>query len=353
MNSSFRDIHKKGRNSYQSHVVDDALLLIHKANHTMFKRLIHTKVLPRKPIVDLAYTAVRPKSVIDENELNSRPVLITIHGIFGSRSMFRSFSRNLADALNFEVYNIDLRDHGESPQALPFDYRTMTKDVVHFIEKKFGTKRPIDMIGFSIGGRVALLTALCEKVNVNKCISIDLPPYTIPEVDNVLTENYELISKITTREIKIEKGTPDWKKNLMTLFQEVPANKIDKGDPALYFANGFLINKENDLPYNKDTDKDKYVNFYLPLEQVPDMIDVVKLWPDLYGKDNLDHFFKTSTNRSVLFMRALRSTFFKDDLSLVYKQFPNAIIKNFDTGHNMTFEKPKETMECIVEYFKE
>ncbi|QLG73268.1 hypothetical protein HG535_0E03520 [Zygotorulaspora mrakii] len=318
----------------------------------LLKRLLQSRALPRRPIVDLAYTIVKPATT-DEKYLKREPVLITLHGLFGTKSMFGTFSKTLSDNLGYTVCNVDLRDHGASPQAIPFDYVTLTKDLISFIKKRFGTQRQINIIGFSLGGRVALLSSLCNLVNINKCVSIDFPPYTIPRVDDVLTENFDSILKIISREIKITKGTKTWKKELLNLLNELPANKIDKGHPALYFANGFFLNSNNNLPFDKHLDKDPYIDFYLPLKQLPTILEDVKIWPDLYGKDNSDHFFKTVTDRSVLFMRALQSPFFTDDSSLLYKHFPRAKLVSFDCGHNMAFEKPKETVEYIVNYLKE
>lgn len=320
------------------------------------KRFLHSKALPRKSVVDLAFNHVKPSYEVSNIHLQSRPAIVNIHGIFGSRNMFRSISKQLADKLDMDVYSVDLRNHGESPWAVPYDFITLSKDVIQFIKRRIGAERPVNLLGFSIGGKIALLTTLCEQVNIKKCISIDLPPYETPKLDPVVIENYGLIMKIINREIKIEKGSPNWKQVLLGYFKALPANMVNNGDPSLYFANGFFCVKKNGEPLDphkphKGND-DQFIDYYLPLEQFPDILDSVKRWPDLHGQENKDGSLQTSTDRSVLFMRALQSEFIKDDYSLLKKSFPNAQVREFNTGHNMTVEQPKETFKCIVDYFK-
>ncbi|GAV51045.1 hypothetical protein ZYGR_0AD02280 [Zygosaccharomyces rouxii] len=176
------------------------------------KRFLHHGKIPLNSIVDLAFHHQPPPNPVS-HVVNSRPAIINIHGIFGSRRLFRPFSKPLANALNTDVYSVDLRNHGDSPIAQPFNYVSFTKDVIHFIKKHIGDKRPVQLIGFSLGAKVALLATLCSQINASKCIAIDAPPYETVAVDSVLVENYELITKIINQEIKIEKALKIGKRN--------------------------------------------------------------------------------------------------------------------------------------------
>lgn len=323
----------------------------------MIRRSISTKSIPTKAVVDLAFHHVHPSASSLKKHPGPRPVLVNLHGIFGSSAMFRSISKPLADELDMEVYSVDLRNHGDSPWAFPYDFLTHAKDVIHFIKTNIGTERPVNLLGFSIGGKIGLLTTLCHQVNVTKCVSMDLPPYETPQLDDVVLQNYALIMKIINREIKIKRGTPNWKQLLLSYFKALPANQVNNGDPSLYFAAGFYRVKKNGVSYEDEKAHrpigDPYIDYYLPLKQFPALLDSVKAWPDLSGKENSEGIFQESTDRSVLFMRALKSGFMKDDYSLLYKPFPNAKVCEFDTGHNMMVEEPKKTLQCIKDYLKD
>lgn len=316
------------------------------------KRFFSTKSIPTKAVVDLAFQCLKPTKSVGNS--SSRPVLINIHGIFGSSGMFRSLSRPLADRLGMDVYSIDLRNHGDSPWAFPYDFMTNAKDVIHFVKTHIGSDRPVNFLGFSIGGKIGLLSTLCDQINVEKCISLDLPPYETPKLDSVVIQNYALIMKIINREIKIKRGSPDWKQVLLGYFQALPANITNNGDPSLYFANGFYRVRRNNVPLEDShgPDEDPYIDYYLPLKQFPALLNTVKGWPNLHGKENSEGIFQTSTPRSVLFMRAMKSDFIKDDYSLLREPFPNAIVREFDTGHNMTVEEPQKTTKCIIDYLQ-
>lgn len=314
------------------------------------KRFLCSGRLPLKSVVDL-YFQHQPAPNVAANAANFRPAVVNIHGIFGSNRLFRPFNKPLAQALETDVYSLDLRNHGNSPFALPYDYITCTKDVAHFIKNHIGIERPVQLIGFSLGGKIALLAALCSQINVSKCISIDLPPYETPDLDPITIQNYDLITRIHTREIKIEKGSKDWKNKLLKLFQSFPANAENKGDPSLYFANGFYSVKANNKPPTPDQ-RDPYIDYYLPLDDFPDFISEIKKWPDLLGDDNAEGLFGYSTDVPVLLMKGKTSGFIKDDHSLLKKSFPNAQVREFNSGHNLTVEKPQESLQCMIDFLK-
>lgn len=321
------------------------------------KRFLSTHSIPTKAVVDLAFHHVKPPVSSVHGDPGLRPVLVNIHGIFGSSAMFRSISKPLASQLGTDVYSIDLRNHGDSPWAFPYDFMTHAKDLIHFIKNHFGPHRPINLLGFSIGGKVGLLTTLCHEINIDKCVCLDLPPYETPQLDDVVIQNYALIMKIINREIKIKRGSRNWRQVLLDHFEALPANKVENGDPSLYFASGFYRVKKNNISFEQERAHrpigDPYIDYYLPLKQFPNLLDSVKAWPDLSGKENSEGIFETSTDRSVLFMRALKSKFIKDDYSLLRKPFPNSKVCEFNTGHNMMVEEPKETFKCIVDFLRD
>ncbi|MCD2256157.1 alpha/beta hydrolase [Lactobacillus sp. CC-MHH1034] len=81
--------------------------------------------------------------------------LILLHGNGENLHLFDTITPALA--VNFQVYRLDTRGHGQSDPVSVFHYQDMAADVVAFIQK-MQLDRPI-LYGFSDGGIVGLLIA--------------------------------------------------------------------------------------------------------------------------------------------------------------------------------------------------
>lgn len=323
-------------------------------------RLAHNKALPYKRIVELSFHRTRlPSDASLLRRFKQRPAIINIHGLLGSHVMFHSFNKLLSRNIDADIFSVDVRNHGISPKAIPYDYVTLTNDLIHFIETHIGLERPIYLLGFSMGGKIALLTTLYKNINVRKCISIDLPPYETPKLDPMILQNYDLIMRIIRRDVKILRGSPNWQKRVLELFKSLQCNKRKCGGAvALYFANGFLSVKSNNVQqaqshYGQQHDgaSDPYINFSMPLSSMPHLLDEVKKWPDLSNQDNF--FQKGVASRKVLFMKGLQSNFISNDYSLLRDIFPCADVQEFNTGHNLLLENPEDSFKSILDFFVE
>lgn len=103
---------------------------------------------------------------------NAGPALLILHGLFGSSVNWRSFARRLA----FErvVYSVDLRNHGRSPHARPHDCEAMAADCERFLRETVGGAA--DVLGHSMGGRVAMHLALSRADLVRRLVVVDISP---------------------------------------------------------------------------------------------------------------------------------------------------------------------------------
>lgn len=100
------------------------------------------------------------------------PPLIILHGLFGSARNWASIARTLAET--HHVYALDLRNHGNSPQAMTMTYEEMAADVGGFIAAQNLTA-PIVM-GHSMGGKVAMRLALDAPDLLAGLIVVDIAP---------------------------------------------------------------------------------------------------------------------------------------------------------------------------------
>jgi pimeloyl-ACP methyl ester carboxylesterase len=96
------------------------------------------------------------------------PAMILLHGGLGSGEMFDPILPQLADG--HQVVTVDLQGHGRTADVdRPLDVRLMADDIGALIDH-LGLDRP-DVVGYSLGGGVALLTALKHPTKVGKLVS--------------------------------------------------------------------------------------------------------------------------------------------------------------------------------------
>jgi len=89
-------------------------------------------------------------------EKGDQPVII-LHGIFGVSDNWVTYGKRLSQE-GFEVFVLDQRNHGQSPQSDVFNYLAMTDDLFDFIDEH-EIEDPV-IIGHSMGGKVAMRFAL-------------------------------------------------------------------------------------------------------------------------------------------------------------------------------------------------
>lgn len=100
-----------------------------------------------------------------------RPVLLVVHGLFGSGRNWGAVARRLADER--EVVTIDLRNHGESFHHPLHDYLSMAADLAQVIEAE---GPPMDVMAHSMGGKAAMVLALTQGPLVRRLAVLDIAP---------------------------------------------------------------------------------------------------------------------------------------------------------------------------------
>ena len=92
--------------------------------------------------------------------------------MLGSGSNWRTLSRQFGETR--PTYAVDMRNHGESPHHPEMSLELMAEDVAHFAETVSGA--PVDLIGHSLGGKVAMQLALTQPFLVAKIVIVDIAP---------------------------------------------------------------------------------------------------------------------------------------------------------------------------------
>ncbi|GAA0600982.1 alpha/beta fold hydrolase [Kribbella sandramycini] len=102
--------------------------------------------------------------------------VVVMHGLFGSGRNWMTAARRLAT--EHRVFALDLRNHGSSPHVDTMSYPEMADDVRETIEG-LGTG-PVALVGHSMGGKTAMLTALFYPAVVERLVVVDAAPVTYP-----------------------------------------------------------------------------------------------------------------------------------------------------------------------------
>jgi len=98
--------------------------------------------------------------------------LIILHGLFGTLENWGSQITTLSQ--QHQVIAVDLRNHGQSPHSNTMDYPLMAQDVIELMNSlKIKTA---NIIGHSMGGKVAMQIALNYADYVNRLIIVDISP---------------------------------------------------------------------------------------------------------------------------------------------------------------------------------
>ena len=209
-----------------------------------------------------------------------KPVVI-LHGLLGLSDNWITFARQLAS--DFKVYIPDLRNHGQSPHDPVFNYNVLVEDLLELIKDQ-GLKN-VDLIGHSLGGKMAMLFALTYPDYLDKLVVVDIaskkyPPFgdhlmlinamlhvdlssahARSDIDRQLEQN---VKSLKLRQFLLknvywkDKETLGWRLNLPVLKESLPEilkavdspNKFEK--PVLLVKGGLSdYIQESDLPEMK------------------------------------------------------------------------------------------------------
>uniref|UniRef100_A0A8C7JP35 sn-1-specific diacylglycerol lipase ABHD11 n=3 Tax=Salmoninae TaxID=504568 RepID=A0A8C7JP35_ONCKI len=100
--------------------------------------------------------------------------LVFLHGLFGSKSNFHSIAKSLVQRTGRKVLTVDARNHGTSTHSTDLTYEAMTNDLTHLLAQLHIGK--CVLIGHSMGGKVAMTTALSQPGLVERLVVVDISP---------------------------------------------------------------------------------------------------------------------------------------------------------------------------------
>jgi len=104
--------------------------------------------------------------------LGSGPArLVFLHGLFGQGKNFTQVAKALSDVATSTL--VDLPNHGRSAWTEEISYPTMAAEVAEVLR---GLDGPVCLVGHSMGGKVAMRTALDFPELVERLVVVDISP---------------------------------------------------------------------------------------------------------------------------------------------------------------------------------
>ena len=113
---------------------------------------------------------------------SGRPRFAFLHGLFGRGRNWTQIAQALAAEDHASVL-FDLPDHGKSAWTERFSYPDMARVVAEEIDLRLGSAAELILVGHSMGGKVAMLTALNHPELVSGLGVVDIAPDHSDQVD--------------------------------------------------------------------------------------------------------------------------------------------------------------------------
>ena len=239
--------------------------------------------------------------------------LIILHGLFGQSDNWNTLAKQFAEN-GFEVYTVDLRNHGLSPHNEVWNYQVMSDDILELVNDN--NLQNIILLGHSMGGKVAMQFAIQHQELLDKLVVIDIAPKYYPQ------RNKEVLMALNA----VNLATVKTRKEIETVLSKYIT---DFGTRQFLLKNIFW--KENtdlDWRFNLKVITTEFENTG---EATP--VGIICATP-------------------ALFIRGAESNYILDeDLTSIQDIFPNSILETIaNAGHWVHAEKPKEFFECVMNF---
>ena len=240
--------------------------------------------------------------------------LFILHGLFGLSDNWNTVGKILAE--HFQIYLIDLRNHGSSPHSDEWTYPAMAEDILKLTQDEKIYK--ITLLGHSLGGKVAMQFASMYPEKLEKLIVVDMAPkYYSTDRNMDFTRN---LLQVNLSEMKSRKEA-----------EEKILSVVDKWNIAQLLLKNIYWNDDNKLAWK------------LNLKVIADNVDIIE---KTFSQE------KKSVNTPTLFIRGEKSNYILDsDIAEIKKIFPHSEYKTIEAaGHWVHADKPSEFAEEIIKF---
>lgn len=236
------------------------------------------------------------------------PSIIVIHGLFGSSKNWTSQCNVLSK--HYFVVAIDCRNHGMSPHYSTMTYIEMANDIVQLMDV-LGLSSSI-LIGHSMGGKIAMMTAICFPTRVKQQIILDIAPKPYP------SHHTHILDAMNSLNVSTYNCRADVVKALRTTIPSEPLCQ-------------FLV---------KNITATRPLSWLINLPGITDSYSTIIHWPKAIDAT------KASIPTDVIYGQ--RSDYVQPcDQALFNEVFPHTEMHPVDASHWLHAEKPTRVLDII------
>ena len=240
-------------------------------------------------------------------KLGSGQPLIILHGLMGMLDNWQTPAKYFAP--HFEVYLVDQRNHGRSPQSEEFNYQVLADDLFEFIYTHH--LHDVNIIGHSMGGKTAMKFAQNNPHLVDKLIVADIAPKSYP------VHHHEILEALVSADLNKLKSRGEVEDHLM--------DKLKVKSIVHFLLKNLYWKNKGELAWR--------IN-----------LPVIKKNIEIIGAATTDAVYDQPT----LFLKGEKSHYIQDeDLELINDYFPQAkVLEPSNAGHWVH----AENLEDFVKY---
>lgn len=248
--------------------------------------------------------------------------VVFLHGLMGRGKNWAQIARGLGK--DYTSLLLDLPNHGTSAWTESFDYRHMADMVAQQLAIDFARAAPVDVVGHSMGGKVAMYLALRHPELVRQLVIVDISPAASKgDFDHLLGSLLEVDLSRVKRRLDAQEQ----------LEEKIP-------NPGV---RGFLL---QNLNLNQETGASWENN----LAMLYDSLETIMGWEGMDAQKGEQIF-----THPVLWIKGENSDYISSEDSAAMRElFPK--VRKFTVkgaGHWVHSEKPAETIALLQHFLSQ
>ena len=243
--------------------------------------------------------------------------LFIFHGLYGRGKNWQSFAKKISQNEEILVFTVDLRNHGGNIFKENMSYNLMMEDIFHLFDY-LGIEKT-NLLGHSMGGKLAMLITLLRPHYINNLIIADIAPINYPN------DNQNIINALFNLDLNLVRNRNH--------ADELLSNEIEPK-----FLRSFLLQniKLGDIKYK----------WTINLTAIKKGMNDLRSFPKIHKNKNVD-------TRSLCIYGQKSDYVNKNHYQIFKNFFSNVLFHEIqNAGHFLHIENPDEFYEVSKNFLK-